>query len=100
MPSDPIGRLFGAPPLAGLRRIGLPMRLLDDATQKQGGDMARARDDLRVERRKRFVAALAKTGDPVQAAKDSGHPAERALETLRDLGFTLTVLEKKLDVAA
>lgn len=43
-------------------------------------------------RRKQFVALLASGHDPVEAAKISGHRAERALETLRDLGFTLSVL--------
>lgn len=55
--------------------------------------MANVRDDLRTRRRKEFVRLLAGGTDPLAAAKCSGHPAERALETLRDLGFTLTVLE-------
>jgi hypothetical protein len=62
--------------------------------------MARVREDVRDLRRKQFIVEMARTNDPVQAAKVSGHPAERALETLRDLGFTLTVLEPPMDVAA
>jgi hypothetical protein len=57
--------------------------------------MARARDELRTFRRMRFIYELDRTGDPVEAARISGHPAERALETLRDLGFTLTVLPQE-----
>ena len=53
----------------------------------------RPRNETIALRRKKFIVELAKTGDPALAAKTSGHPAERALETLRDLGFTLTVLE-------
>lgn len=49
--------------------------------------MARVRDDVRERRYQRFLFELDRTGDPVEAAKLSGHPAERALETLRDLGF-------------
>ena len=55
--------------------------------------MARLRDDVRDRRRKQFVVELARTNDPVEAARLSGHPAERALETLRDLGFVLTTLD-------
>jgi hypothetical protein len=44
-------------------------------------------------RRNQFVGLLAAGHDPVEAAQISGHRAERALETLRDLGFTLSVLD-------
>ena len=54
--------------------------------------MARVREDLREHRYQLFVRELARTNDPVEAAKLSGHPAERALETLRDLGFSLSAL--------
>jgi hypothetical protein len=50
------------------------------------------------ERRMKFVAELARGTDPLTAAKLSGHPAEKALETLSGLGFTLTVLEPPSDV--
>lgn len=50
-------------------------------------------------RYQRFVLELARTNDPVLAAELSGHPAERALETLRDLGFTLTVLDPEREAA-
>jgi hypothetical protein len=52
--------------------------------------MANVRDDVRERRAQEFLAVFARTGDPVKAAEDSGHPALRALETLRDHGFILT----------
>jgi hypothetical protein len=55
--------------------------------------------DLRRQRME-FIRLLADGHDPVEAAQVSGHRAERALETLRDLGFTLTVLDGDMDVAA
>lgn len=62
--------------------------------------MARVRDDVREQRQKLFVTELARTGDPVEAARRSKHPAERALETMRDLGFKLEVLDPSFDEAA
>jgi hypothetical protein len=62
--------------------------------------MARTRDELRIARRKEFVRLLAEGHDPVEAQLLSGHPAIRALEVLRDLGFTLSVLDGDMDVAA
>jgi hypothetical protein len=61
--------------------------------------MARVRDDVRERRYQLFIRELARTNDPVEAAKLSGHPAERALETLRDLGFTLTAVQPKTEAA-
>lgn len=55
--------------------------------------MANVRDKVRERRSQHFLAEFAKTGDPVEAAKTSGHPALRALETLRDHGFILTSLK-------
>lgn len=52
--------------------------------------MANVRDHIRERRSQHFLAEFAKTGDPVQAAEVSGHPALRALETLRDHGFILS----------
>jgi hypothetical protein len=46
-----------------------------------------------VRRRKDFIRLLADGVDPVEAARRSGHPAEKALATLSELGFVLTTLE-------
>jgi hypothetical protein len=48
-----------------------------------------------IRRRKDFVAELARGTDPLTAARRSGHPAEKALETLSELGFVLTTLEQE-----
>jgi hypothetical protein len=58
-----------------------------------------SKHDLRRQRME-FIGLLAEGHDPVEAAQISGHRAERALETLRDLGFTLSVLDGDMDVAA
>ena len=47
-------------------------------------------------RQHEFVKLLAQGVDPATASEQTGHPANRALETLRDLGFKLTVLEPEL----
>jgi hypothetical protein len=52
--------------------------------------MANVRDEEREYRSQRFLAEFARTGDAVQAAIDSKHPAHRALETLQAHGFILT----------
>jgi hypothetical protein len=46
-----------------------------------------------IRRRKEFIRELGKGTDPLTAARKSGHPAEKALATLSELGFVLTVLE-------
>jgi hypothetical protein len=46
-----------------------------------------------IKRRKDFIGLLAEGVDPAEAAELSGHPAEKALRTLSELGFKLTVLE-------
>jgi hypothetical protein len=53
-----------------------------------------------IRRRKQFIRHIQDGLGPADAAARSGHPAARALETLQDLGFTLTVLEPPMDVAA
>ena len=45
------------------------------------------------ERQHEFVTLLARGVPPAEAAERSGHPANRALKTLSELGFTLTVLD-------
>jgi hypothetical protein len=46
-------------------------------------------------RRKAFIGLLTDGTDPLTAARMSGHPAEKALATLGELGFTLTVLPQE-----
>lgn len=54
--------------------------------------IGRPREEVRQLRYQRFIYELARTNDPVEAARIAELPAERALEKLRDLGFTLTGL--------
>jgi hypothetical protein len=51
-------------------------------------------------RQHEFVRLLAAGVDPAEAAERSGHPAHRALKTLSELGFKLTVLEPEEAQAA
>lgn len=59
----------------------------------------RPRNSEIVRRRKEFIRLLQAGVDPLTAARRSGHPAERALETLSGLGFTLAVLEPEVRAA-
>jgi hypothetical protein len=52
-----------------------------------------------VRRRKDFIRLLTDGVNPVEAARRSGHPAEKALATLSELGFTLSVLEPEQQAA-
>ena len=61
--------------------------------------MANVRDHVRRKRQHEFVKALAQGVDPATAAEQSGHPAHRALQTLSELGFVLTVLEPEKKAA-
>jgi hypothetical protein len=63
-------------------------------------ERGRPRAEEVTRRRKEFVRLLNEGHDPVEAQVLSGHPAIRALEVLRDLGFTLSVLDGDMDVAA
>jgi hypothetical protein len=51
------------------------------------------------QRQHEFVKLLARGVDPAEAARQSGHPAHRALKTLSELGFTLSVLEPEQQAA-
>jgi hypothetical protein len=53
-----------------------------------------------IKRRKDFIGLLAEGVDPAEAAERSGHPAEKALKTLSELGFVLTTLEPEEAQAA
>jgi hypothetical protein len=53
----------------------------------------RPRKSVANQRRIDFVKELARGTDPLTAARKSGHPAEKALATLSELGFQLTTLE-------
>ena len=55
--------------------------------------VGRPRKSESARRRKEFVGLLAAGVDPLTAAQVSGHSAEKALKTLAELGFVLTVLE-------
>lgn len=61
--------------------------------------MGRTPEREHTRRRKAFIVRLAAGDDPITAAKRSGHPAEKALATLSELGFKLTSLEA-MDKAA
>lgn len=51
------------------------------------------------QRRMEFVGHLSRGVPPVEAARLSGHSAERALETLSELGFVLTTLAPDREAA-
>lgn len=53
----------------------------------------RPRNSEITRRRKEFIRLLADGVDPLTAAETSGHPAQKALATLSELGFVLTTLE-------
>lgn len=84
--------VFAPPPAA------LPTPIPAAALEMQEVSMAvsvggRPRKSEIERRRKNFVGLLASGVDPATAAEISRHPAERALKTLSELGFVLSVLE-------